>query len=73
MTSRIPIVRASQLNLLNDKEVIEGYMYGRVGNPEPDLSYSYSFWHGWKNGATDGGYRPLDQSSAELARDFINR
>lgn len=64
--SRLPINRCNQLSKLITQEVIEGYIDGRNGEPEPGDNRSYSYWHGWRNGAADGGHRPIDQAQREL-------
>lgn len=71
MTNHIPIRRAVQLGDLDDAEIAEGYRDGMAGDPEPGGNRSFSYWHGWRNGAVDGGYRAKDDAQAELARDFV--
>ena len=68
---RIPIRRAKDLDALDDAELLEGYLDGHDGEPEPGNNRSFSYWHGWRNGAVDGGHREKDDAQAELARDVI--
>lgn len=70
-TKRIPLRRASQLDALDDRELFEGYWAGKDGWPEPGDNRSFSYWHGWRNGAVDGGHREKDDAQADLARDVI--
>ncbi|MFD1330773.1 hypothetical protein ACFQ4O_02045 [Methylopila musalis] len=65
--SRQPIINAPDLSELDEAEVLEGYMDGRAGDPEPGDNRSLSYWHGWRNGAVDGGHREKDEAQAMLA------
>lgn len=67
----MPITRAFQLELLESDEVAEGYQDGFAGDPEPGGNRSYSYWHGWRNGAVDGGHREKDDAQAALAHDYL--
>lgn len=67
---QIPIVRKAALKGLNDSECVAGYMAGFRHKTCPD-SASYSFRHGWRNGASDAGYRPIDQYQRQLAASFV--
>jgi hypothetical protein len=70
---RIPIRRAVQLESLDDTELREGYLDGFNGEPEPGNNRSFSYWHGWRNGAVDKGHREIDEAQRELARDYVRR
>lgn len=70
--NRIPISNAIQLDLLDDKEVIQGYWDGRDGDPEPGDNRSYSYWHGWRNGRVDGGHDKTDAHQIQLAKSMID-
>lgn len=67
----VPIRRAKQLENLDDAEMLEGYRDGFKNEPEPKGNRSISYWHGWRNGAVDGGYREIDSAQGELARDYV--
>jgi chitinase len=71
--SCIPIKTAAQTDLLNTEDVIAGYHDGRAGEPEPGDNRSFSYWHGWRNGAADAGHRQIDSAQRELARDYLAR
>lgn len=73
MTDRLPIKRAPALDLLDSADCVEGYMDGVEGFPEPGDNRSFSYWHGWRNGAADGGHRPVDDAQRDLARDVIRK
>lgn len=61
------------LDTLDSDEVIEGYRDGRAGEPEPKGNRSRSYWHGWRNGAVDGGHRQGDAAQAKLAAAYVAR
>jgi hypothetical protein len=71
MPDRQPITKASELDALDDAEIIEGYWDGFHGEPEPGDNRSLSYWHGWRNGAVDKGHRKGDAAQAALAHDVI--
>lgn len=73
MDDRIPIRRVKQLSQLDDAEKLEGYFDGFDGEPEPGNNRSFSYWHGWRNGAVDGHHREKDEAQAELAHDYLRR
>ena len=60
-----------ELDTLDRAEVLEGYFDGRAGEPEPGDNRSRSYWHGWRNGALDGGHRKKDEAQAALARAYL--
>lgn len=66
-----PITSLADLVPLDDDEKLEGYRDGYGGEPEPKGNRSRSYWHGWRNGATDAGHRPKDAAQAELARAYV--
>lgn len=73
MTERIPITTVEELDLLDDEEIVEGYRDGRRGELEPGGNRSLSYWHGWRNGAVDGGHRAIDAAQTILAHNYLNR
>jgi hypothetical protein len=68
-----PVADLDDLETLDSDEVVEGYHDGRAGEPEPKGNRSRSYWHGWRNGAMDGGHIEQDAASAELARAYVAR
>jgi len=59
------------MDRLDMDEVMAGYQAGLHGAPEPIASTcSRSRWHGWRNGAVDGGHREPDDAQANLAREY---
>lgn len=69
--TREPVTTTDELALLDGDEIIEGYRDGRRGEPEPGDNRSKAYWHGWRNGAVDGGHREKDAAQAELARNVL--
>jgi hypothetical protein len=69
--NRIPITDVRLLDELDEREMIEGYFDGKDGWREPGDNRSYSYWHGWRNGASDGHHREIDLAQRELAKSFI--
>lgn len=73
MSDRQPVTRLSELDALDDVEVVEGYRDGFAGDAEPGGNRSKSYWHGWRNGRVDGGHDPKDEAQAKLAREYLAR
>jgi len=63
-----PVTTLSDLDTLDDTEMMEGYRDGYAGDPEPGNNHSRSYWHGWRNGRADGKHQPIDDAQRELAR-----
>ena len=70
---RKPLTTYAQVLTLNNDEVLEGYHDGADGEPEPGDNRTLSYWHGWRNGAVDGGRRKADEAQAMLAEDAVRR
>lgn len=70
---RQPLTDASQLEALDANEKVEGYLDGFSGEPEPGDNRSLSYWHGWRNGAVDGGFVKKDAAQALLARSVVQQ
>jgi hypothetical protein len=69
MSARIPVTTIAELDTLDDAEILEGYMDGLRGEPEPGDNRSKAYWHGWRNGFVDGGHREHDPAGIALAAD----
>lgn len=59
------------LDALDSNEILAGYLDGFVGTPEPGSDKSRSYWHGWRNGMVDGGYREIDSAQVQLVREVV--
>jgi len=57
------------MDALDKNETRDGYFCGLWGGAEPH-NCTRSYWHGWKNGAVDGGYAQMDASQIALAREY---
>lgn len=64
-----PVVDLADMDGQDMRDVLAGYWSGLRGDPEPVASYfSRAHWHGWRNGAMDGGHRQPDAAQQHLAR-----
>ncbi len=66
-----PVRTLADLNSLDQDEILLGYEDGRRGDPAPGHNLSRSYWHGWRNGAVDGGHREKDEHQEALAAELI--
>lgn len=66
MSEYRPVATLEDADTLDSDEVVAGYRLGLTGQPEP-RNCTRSFWHGWRNGFTDGGFRPIDRDQKQLA------
>jgi hypothetical protein len=73
MSDRGPVITVDELDLLDADEMRQGYTDGRAGDPEPGDNRSKAYWHGWRNGAVDGGHRETDAAGRALARAYLDR
>jgi len=62
-----PVTTIADLDQLDSDEMYEGFRDGFKGEPEPGGNRSRAYWHGWRNGAVDGGHREKDEAQAVLA------
>jgi len=53
--------------------MVEGYLDGFNGEPEPQGNRSRAYWHGWCNGAVDGKHREPDEAQRILASKVVGR
>ena len=70
MAERVPVTTVAELVTLDDDEMVEGYLDGRKGDPEPGDNRSKSYWHGWRSGNADfnGRSTPEGRALAKLLR-----
>lgn len=69
---RAPVETVADLDTLDSGEMVEGYFDGFKGEPEPGGNRSRSYWHGWRNGATDGKHREIDAAQRRLAHEVVS-
>jgi hypothetical protein len=71
MADRIPVTTISELQELEDSEILEGYVDGRSNEPMPGDNRSKAYWHGWRNGQVDGGHAKIDNAQMELVKKVV--
>lgn len=71
--SYFPVSTVSELETLDEAEIVEGYQDGLNGEPKPSGNRSKSYYHGWRNGMMDRGKIPQDKFSINLAYEFISK
>lgn len=59
----------SNLNSLDESEVLIGYMEGVSGLPLKQQA-TRSYWQGWRNGAVDAGLIAPDSAYSSLGAEF---
>ncbi|MFZ3286598.1 MAG: hypothetical protein WA191_07080 [Telluria sp.] len=67
------VTSKAELAALDESEVVAGYWAGTAGASEPGSAFSRSYWHGWRNGATDFGHRQIDAAQQQLAREIVGK
>lgn len=71
MSEFLAVRTKAELALLDSEEMVAGYMAGLRGEGEPGSVFSRSYWHGWRNGASDKGFRQQDDAQRQLAREIV--
>lgn len=66
-----PVRTVADLRTLDSAEVMEGYLDGLDDAPGPGNNRSRSYWHGWRNGMTDRGRRPIDAAQRQLVHEVV--
>ena len=63
-----PVLTKEELDELNNKELMQGYMDGLVNVALCSEVLTRAYLHGWNNGQVDGGYSPISVEQMTLAR-----
>ncbi len=71
-SAREPVSTVAELRLLDDAELLEGYLDGFHREPAPGDNRSKSYWHGWRNGMVDCGAHKGDAAQAALAHEVVS-
>lgn len=71
MSEYQPVRTKQELEMLDKKEMVAGYLEGLQGSSQPGSDKSKSFWHGWRNGRVDGGHDATDGAQQQLAREIL--
>jgi hypothetical protein len=72
MTER-SVTSLATIDAFDEEDLLEGYFDGRRGDPEPGDNRSLAYWHGWRNGMSDSGRRPVNAEQMLIARLYIER
>lgn len=73
MSEFAPVRTKTDLEQLDETEMVSGYLAGYSGVPTPGSDRSRSFWHGWRNGRVDGGHDQIDCHQVALAREVVGQ
>jgi hypothetical protein len=66
-----PVSTKSDLDSLDQGDILEGYMSAERGDPEPGPNRGRAFWHGWRNRMMDYGVIPQDAASIQLVKEVV--
>ncbi len=67
--NREPVRTKADLDALDDAEIVEGFVDGMAGEPEPGNNRSRAYWHGWRVGMMDSGRLEIDADHRHLVHD----
>ena len=73
MSEYQPVATKAELEQLEEKDMLAGYLAGYNGASEPGSAFSRSYWHGWRNGRVDSGRAEIDAAQIKLAREVVGR
>lgn len=65
-----PVRTIADFHCLDEGEVMIGYMDGVQGLSFLEAATNRSYWHGWRNGAVDGGFIAPDEAQIKLQEMF---
>jgi hypothetical protein len=64
-----PVRTLTDLETLDEGDILAGYLEARRGDPEPGPNRGRAYWHGWRNAMIDMGEMPPDDASWQLAHE----
>jgi len=64
------VSEVSVFRLLDEGDILEGYLDGVSGSAAPGSDRSRSYWHGWCNGRVDASLAEQDAAQQALAAAF---
>ncbi len=70
MTEYVPVTTVEEYRLLDEAEILEGYLDGVSNGPEPGSRRSRAYWHGWLNGCVDAGRSSPTPAQQQLEAAF---
>lgn len=68
-----PVSTLTDLDSLDDEQMLEGHLSAERGDPEPGQNRGRSFWHGWRTRMMDLGEIEIDDIHRELVEAFVAR
>ena len=66
-----PVKTVTELNALDQAEILEGYVSAERGDPEPGPNRGRAFWHGWRCRMMDYGLIEIDAAHRALAHELL--
>lgn len=68
-----PVSTVAELDLLDQDDILAGYLDGWACADEPGSDKSRGYWHGWRNAQSDKGRVQPDQAQCQLAGEVVAR
>lgn len=73
MSEFAPVSTMADLDLLDQDEIVAGYLAGLSDPTEPGSDKSRSYWHGWRNAQSDRYRVPPDIHQQQLAAEIVRK
>lgn len=73
MSEFTPVTTMSELNLLNEDDILQGYRDGLWGWATPDSTKSRGWHHGYANAMVDTWQAKITPEQAKLAREYVKQ
>ena len=71
MSAFEPVRTLADLQTLDERDIIDGYMSAQRGGPEPGPNRGRAYWHGWRNRMIDIGALKGDEACWNLAHEYV--
>jgi hypothetical protein len=68
-----PVSTLEDLDLLDESEMLDGYISAERNDPEPGLNRGRAFWHGWRCRMMDYGEIAIDENHRQLVKLWFAR
>jgi hypothetical protein len=68
-----PVTTIEELDLLDDADLMQGYLSAERGDPEPGGNHSRSFHHGWRMRMMDLSEIDVPAKHRALVRAWVQR
>jgi hypothetical protein len=66
-----PVATVTELNSLDETDMIAGHLSAERGDPEPGPNRGKAFWHGWRTRMMDLHEIPIDEKHRKLVKEWI--